>query len=125
MTQDWIERHTPSPETLAKIKTQRTREIQGEDTKGDMAIRYLGLCPECAGMVNFGHVYTRRNGMVCHYDCDPDKPEPQCWCGGELRATETEHLDCFVRRQCATTFTHALAGIFSPLPVAKFPRYRA
>ena len=53
------------------------------------------------------------------------RPAPKCWCGGEIGRTETEHQECFNRRAAAFIFTRALAGIFSPRPTAKFPRYRA
>lgn len=89
-----------------------------------MAKRYLGLCPECKGMVNFGHMYRKRNGNAYHADCDPSKPPPQCWCGGEIGETETEHQECFNKRADAFVLTRAVAGIFSPPPVAKLPRFR-
>lgn len=89
-----------------------------------MAKQHLGLCPSCKGNIGWGHLYVKRNGTNYHTQCDPDKPKSQCWCGGEIGEKDTEHVDCFDRRRAATWFTRAMAGIFSPQPVAKFPRMR-
>ena len=116
-TQEWIDRHTPSPETLAKIRDQRAAKMpqrKGKDADEDMAKRYLGLCPGCSGMVNFGHMFIRRNGIAYHRDCDPNKPPPACWCGQELPDLgDTEHQGCFDRRVAVSRFCGALTGIFS------------
>ena len=133
-TQEWIDRHTASPETLTTIRKQRTRKMPQAKGKGGMADRYLGICPPCKGPIMFSHLYIRRDkaggrarlgGTAYHTDCDPNKPAPTCWCGGETEGTATEHQECFNARADAHLFTRALAGIFSPRPVAKFPRMRA
>lgn len=125
-TQEWIDRYTASPETLAKIRDQRAAKLpepKGGYVGEDMAKQYLGLCPGCTGMVNFGHMFIRRNGTAYHSDCAPDRPEPKCWCGVEITPPETEHQGCYNTRMAFSWWGRQLAGIFSK-PRVSWPKLR-
>ena len=74
-------------------------------------------------MVGFGHLYIRRNGTAYHTQCDPDKPPPECWCGGEIGPTETEHQGCFDRRVAMSRFCGVMAGMFSA-PFVNWPKLK-
>ena len=115
-TKEWIDRHTPSPETLAKIREQRAPKLQqrrGKDTDGDMAMRYLGLCPECNGMVNFGHMFIRRNGTAYHTDCDPiPRPNLCGGCGVVVPKGYSECQGCVNTRMAFAWWGRQMASIY-------------